>query len=245
MYIDSFSVTALNAGEHYQFHSEVCELIARYDASHLNVESLAAQYASMLSEEFAVLKVVRKSSYTSLLQEADATRDTSFRGIAGVVAGYCKHYDRATATAAKKLRVLIKAHGNVVSDSLHAETAILSNLCEEMTGTYSRETEILGLTSWVGMLQKQNNDYKDIESKRMTEKSLKPTTKLRNTRKNLDATYRSITTRINALIIVNGEPAYSEFVAQLNKRIEKSALRIAQNRGRNAKKRLIHQTPAT
>jgi hypothetical protein len=52
----------------------------------------------------------------------------------------------------------------------------------------------------------------------------------------VDSAYHTITERIDALIIVNGERGYEGFVNELNQRIEKYNRILARREGRNAKK---------
>jgi len=51
----------------------------------------------------------------------------------------------------------------------------------------------------------------------------------------VDKAYTTIVDRINALIIVNGARGYTAFVNELNERVDKYNLIIAQREGRNSK----------
>ena len=65
---------------------------------------------------------------------------------------------------------------------------------------------------------------------------------MKEVRNKLDASYKTIVSRINALIIVNGETAYCDFVTELNICIESYKLNLAQRQGRNDKTTDTDQT---
>ena len=70
---------------------------------------------------------------------------------------------------------------------------------------------------------------------RYTEESGKTMLQMKQVRTQIDASYRTITERINALILINGEADYANFVNELNQRIESYSVMLAQRKGRNAK----------
>ncbi|MDD2797575.1 MAG: hypothetical protein PHV20_03185 [Bacteroidales bacterium] len=53
--------------------------------------------------------------------------------------------------------------------------------------------------------------------------------------RNSDFAYKKIVERINALIEINGEAPYTEFVKELNTRIDRTASAIAQSRAKKPK----------
>ena len=58
---------------------------------------------------------------------------------------------------------------------------------------------------------------------------------MKEVRRDVDKAYRAITTRIEALVVVNGPEAYTPFINELNIRIEKYNNILAQRQGRNEK----------
>lgn len=58
---------------------------------------------------------------------------------------------------------------------------------------------------------------------------------MKQVRYDVDTAYRAIVDRINALIVINGESAYKNFVIEMNLRISKYKNLIAQRKGRNSK----------
>jgi len=74
-----------------------------------------------------------------------------------------------------------------------------------------------------------------LKESRYSEDASKTQLVMKEARTKVDASYRAMVTRINALIIVNGDAAYKTFVNELNARIDSSNLIIAQRQGRNAK----------
>ncbi|GKT34449.1 hypothetical protein ADUPG1_002818, partial [Aduncisulcus paluster] len=74
-----------------------------------------------------------------------------------------------------------------------------------------------------------------LMQKRYSEDAEKPQYNMKTARLETDKTYRAITERIDALIIVNGDDAYAGFVNELNLRVEKYNRILSQREGRNAK----------
>lgn len=70
---------------------------------------------------------------------------------------------------------------------------------------------------------------------RYSEEAGKPQYNMKTARTEIDAIYRTITQRIDALIIVNGPEAYTDFVNGLNERIERYNNTLARREGRNQK----------
>jgi len=91
------------------------------------------------------------------------------------------------------------------------------------------------LNEWVAELKAQNTAFNNIKTTRFTEDSNKTSLKMKVERSNVDEKYRAIVKRINALIEINGEAGYKNFVAELNSRITACNNTIAQREGRNAK----------
>ena len=74
-----------------------------------------------------------------------------------------------------------------------------------------------------------------LMQERYSEEAGKPQYNMKTARQETDKAYRTITERIDALMIVNGEEAYAGFVNELNQRVEKYNKLLAQREGRNAK----------
>jgi membrane-bound ClpP family serine protease len=66
---------------------------------------------------------------------------------------------------------------------------------------------------------------------------------MKSVRNYVDSAYYAMTGRIGALMIIEGEAAYPNFVKEINQRIESYTKLLAQRRGRNHKD--AHSNPGS
>lgn len=227
--------------EHFQFVTEVKDLLTQY-RSILNGTTLAAQFTACYAGEDEALKKIVKNAATATIAEADHTRDVTFRGLADTVQAAVNHYKPAVAAAAKRLKIVFDTYGNLSAKPLNEETADIYNLLQELTGKYAPDVELLGLTAWAKKLSDDNLAFKNLVKERNNEVSAATQLKMKTCRAATDLVYYVIVERINALIIVNGEEAYREFVNKLNTFIDKYANTIAQRQGRSKSKEEEEET---
>jgi hypothetical protein len=220
--------------EHYKFHLDFTQLVARQTPAALGIEQQYPFYLTAFDAETAALNVVRGSVMTDELVLADARRDDTFSGMAGTVRSAMNHFDPGIRAAADRLSLLLDTYGNLALKPYDQETASIVKLVSELRNGYLPEVTKMGLSGWVDELEATNNAFETIKKSRYTENTLKPQQNLKLARMATDAAYRALVKRINALIEVNGPTAYAGFVNELNERIENYRLLLAQRRGRNA-----------
>ena len=235
MEIQRFRLSHLRNGEHYKFHYDFSQLIAKYKPDALGIAILFTTFQQLLGKEYAVYEVIRKSDITDLLVDADILRDTTFSGLAGTIRSACNHFDAATRAAAQRLSLVLDHYGNLAVLPYDDETASLMKFTNELMGTYKADTAKLLLTDWVQSLINQNLAFDTLKNKRTSVDAVKPESNMKLERLAVDEAYRAIVKRINALAEVNGPTAYLPFMRELNQSIDNYSLLVAQRMGRNAK----------
>ena len=245
MEIISIHLVNLRNEEHYQFQTEVDQLVKKYKADVLGIEAIYLGFTPLLVDEFSVLNVIRKSLLTDDLIDSNAVRNGTFRGILDTVKGSCNHFNEERQAAAKRLMIVFNTYGNVADKSYDEETASLSKLIAELQNNYSNALETMGITTWVEKLQEQNNAFDMLKKTRYSEDASKTQLKMKNVRISIDASYKGMVTRINALIIVNGDMIYRDFVNELNTRVDAFNNILAQRKGRNGKDKSKDNTDNT
>jgi hypothetical protein len=126
-------------------------------------------------------------------------------------------------------------YGNVTKKNYDEETAAINSLITDLNSTYSTDVATLGIAGWLTELKANNDAFDALMKSRYTEEATKTQLRMKQVRKEVDKAYDTIVNRINALIIVNGLRPYAAFVNELNERVDKYNLIIAQREGRNAK----------
>lgn len=235
MKIQSIHLFHLRNEEHYQFQTDFKELVEHYTPTTLGIEVIYAAYLLLYADEGTALDVIRKSAVTSEITEADLRRDITFRGLSDAIKACGNHFKIEVKDAAARIQIVLDHYGSIISKSYDEETAAITSLITDLQTTYVTDAAKAGITDWVTELQANNTAFDILKKERYTEEAGKTQLKMKNVRSGIDVSYHTITDRINALIIVNGETTYKEFVNELNQRIEKYNLVLAQRKGRNAK----------
>lgn len=235
MEINSLQTGILRNEEHYKFQLDVCALIDQFSAESLGIEALYPAYKKAVDAEASVLNIVRGSTLTEELYEADMLRDTTFSGLLGTIRSALNHFDPAMRASAQKLSLLFDAYGYLPNKPYDQETASIVQLVSELEDNYAADVSMLGLLSWVTELKNRNKTFDDLKNQRYSEQAVKPQQNLKQARYETDNFYRAIVKKINALIEVNGAQAYAGFVNELNQRIENFKRLLYQRKGRNAK----------
>lgn len=236
MKIIKIHLTNLRNEEHYQFQTDFKGLIDRYTAAALGIETAYAVYLLLYADEGVALDVIRKSAITAEITEADLHRDTIFRGLSDAVKACGNHFNSNVKEAAARIGVVLGHYGNLTLKPYDEETAAITALVTDLQTTCAGDIATAGINEWINELLESNTAFDTLKKERYTEEAGKTQLKMKEVRLKTDAAYTTITERINALMIVNGETAYKEFVNELNQRIEQYNLVLAQRKGRNAKK---------
>ena len=217
--------------EHFQFITEVRDLIQKYGADKLAIEELAAEFALCFKNEDEAIKKIVKSAITADIEAADQTRDITFRGLADTVKTALKHFDPTVAAAARRLQVVFDTYGNLAQKPLNEETADIYNLLQEINGKYAADKLAAGIDKWALKLEADNKAFDELVKARNADTASITQLNAKQCRAETDRVYYEIVERINALIIVNGEKSYADFVNRLNAFIDKYNNTIAQRAG--------------
>lgn len=235
MQLENLKLTNLRNEEHFQFNTEFNGLVIRFTPAALGIEEKYAIYLPVYNKESEALDVVRKSDKTDNISDADDIRDGTNSGLHLMVEAHTYHWDDKKREAAQRIMIVLDRFGNINKKGYAAETAAINNMWTELTTSYSDDVALLKLSGWLDELKSNNEAFEALTQERYADEATKTKLKMKEVRKVLDDAYRNITRRVNALVVVNGAEAYAPFINELNQRIEKYNLIIAQRKGRNNK----------
>lgn len=235
MEINYFRTLILRNGEHYQFFSSLDKLIVKTGVAVLGIDALYPEFKPLLEDETEAFNVVKESAVTDELADSDAYRDSTFRGLVNAVKSNLTHFNPDVKKASLNLMPVFNLLGNITKETYIEETADIRDFCKKLLGEFLADTTAAGLKEWVIQLQKDNDNFEELQNTRFTEASVKTQLRMKQVRKQIDTVYQQIVKRINALIIVNGEAAYKDFVNELNERIASYNLTLSVRKGRNNK----------
>lgn len=226
--------------EHYSFTTEVDNVISHYPAEALGFSSEYQLFRGFLSDEGEALNYVRKSSYSELVDSAVAKCGKTILGMEDFVSSCRNHYNPEIKEAAARIELLWIANKDVKSNARKKKEGAIKKLLAELNGTYKPDVVLMQMEGWVNELGANHDDYLTLENGRYDDKKSKTELRMEEVRIQIDAAYRAITTKVNALIIVNGPDQYQAFVDDMNQRIDTYANIVALRKG-NQKKETVEE----
>jgi hypothetical protein len=221
--------------EHFQFQTEFKQLIEKFGSNKLEIQHEFDSYLPLFKLEEDALQVIRKSADTELLQQADYDRDVIFRGFADAVKSATNHFNKEKRDAANRIEIVLNQYGNIARKPYDEETAAIYKLVQEARGKYEKDIKSLSHTDWVDELEIRNQAFDTLMKNRYSETANKNEVKMKLAREEVDASFRSICVKIDALVLVKGMNGFDAFVRELNSRVDKYKNTIAQRKGRAAK----------
>jgi HAMP domain-containing protein len=232
MKISKIKTHNLRNDAHFQFHTEFKDLVVKFNPETLKVKPAFDKYLPLWEREDEALKKINKSSLTEKIQEADRLRDEIFAGMVEINKGMCRHFNKQTAEAAGRIKIVLDTYGNVAKKPLNEETSAIYNLLQDLrSNKYSADATASGITAWADELERLNQAFDQFMKERFDETAAKCDIVLKAARAELDNAYRIITERVDALIIVEGTETYEQFVKTLNAVIAK--YNVKRGRSRN------------
>ena len=222
--------------EHFQNQTEFKDLIIKFTPALLGIVNEYAAYEPLHAAEGVALDVIVKSAYTIDIEDADLKRNTTIRGVAGAVKSAAKHFSTEKKQAAARVQLVFDNYGDITKKSHAEETAAINSLITDLNNDHAADVATLGIADWLTELKANNDAFDALMKSRYTEEASKTQLRMKQVRREVDKAYDTIVNRINALIIVNGTSrTYTAFVNELNERVDKYNLIVAQREGRNSK----------
>ena len=206
--------------EHYNFHTDVNGLITYFTAASLLIAAEYATYASLIKDEEDALNFVRKNSYSTSVAQADTVRDNTIAGMDDAICSGLKHFNMEIRKAAKRLRILRDSSGDIARKAYSKESGDVIKLLADLRDPYATDVTAARIGEWVDELEVDQTNFIVTQNHRYDEAGEKTRLRMKEVRIDVDEAYRTLATKINALIIVNGEAPYVDFVNKLNQRIE-------------------------
>lgn len=234
MEIPKFDLHSQRNAAHYQFQTDFNNLVIKYSPQALGIVDDYAAYVPLLDDEGVALVAIKKSATTEEIEVADRNRDFTFRGLADKVTNGLNHFNPEVREAARRVKVIFDAYGNLVSKPNDDESGLITSLIADLRTKVPAEIATLAIIDWIDELERLNNVFIALEATRNSEQAGQSELRMKQVRVKTDAAYNKIVKRINALIVINGEFLYAEFVKELNARIGRAQDAIAQSKAHKA-----------
>lgn len=235
MKIANLNLNIQRNAAHYQFQTDFNSIIIKYTPQALGIVDDYAAYTPLLKDEGVALVAITRSATTDEIDAADKDRDSTFRGVADKVKNDLNHFNPEVREAARRVKVIFDAYGNLAPEPDDEESGLLTSLIADLRTKAATDIVLLTMIDWIAELERRNNVVITLQASRNSEKANRTELRMKKVRIQVDAVYRKIVERINALIIVNGEAPYAEFVNEVNARIGRATDVIAKRKGRSDK----------
>lgn len=236
MTIKKSDLRSFRNNEHLNFHQGVRKIITDITPVSLNVETQFGIYETQIEKEAEAIEPLRKSIITDELADADAIRDNTFRGITDAVLSATRHFTAGIRTAAIKIDTeVMKHYGNIAKRTYEEETTLITKFITDLQSKYDADCSLIGINPWLVELKKNNDYFNTLYFNRIDDESAKTQLRMKQSKMEVDVAFKVIIKRIEALIEINGEANYKDFVLKINELIDKYNIIQAQRKGRNAK----------
>ena len=234
--IDNLNLHALRNNEHYQFMTDVENLIKDATTEILGITTQHSAFANALNALDSSLRVEKGSSKSAKVHELDKLRDKTWRAIKKRVDATTDSPVEEEVSSAKMVRRVISLYGNIRKMSYNEESAAISNLVDDLQNeTNATHVEQIGITAWVTFLKEQNQAFQEVFDQRNTELAKRQNGDVRSARLVIDPLYKQMIDRINATITLDmAAEGVESFVNQLNEKIKYYQLQLSIRAGRNS-----------
>ena len=230
--------------ENFQYYTELKDVFKNFDAIRLKIAPLVATFLKCYEAEDEVLQKISKLDTTDFISAARKGRQNRFRGLTTVNRGMSYHFEEFYTQASHRLQIVFDTYGNIIKLPLNEETSAIYNLVQELYKNYAKDLQYLGLTDWVDRLSAENEGVERLIKERDDRNAIKTKYKMKEARAATDQAYVAIMNRLNALIEVEGEEAYTDFIIKMNLITKRYNLAIAQREGRAKAKKTAADAPA-
>ena len=196
----------------------------------VGLKEAANKFSTAVDELDKVLEPARNLPSTKEATQKDEDRDkawNAFRRIAKATKG---HPNKEIADFAVKTEEIFLRYGDMLPLAQQEETARIDNLVQDLKALDTTKMTQAGFTPFLTDLEQKQTAYVAISDTQSSEHGHRMVGVIKQKRTEADAAYRRLVETVNALVVVNGETAYKEFVLDLNGRIDQNKAMLANRR---------------
>ncbi|GHT82580.1 hypothetical protein FACS189467_7920 [Bacteroidia bacterium] len=204
---------------HFQFLTLYKNLLNQFAEAKSVVGNLYDGFVELLNKEASLVDAIKASDYTRRLADADHRVDRDIVALNSIIETGLHHFNPAVVEAAHSLQVVFKTFGRVGSKSYEEEAAAVKLLLTDLQTQYASQSTTLGILDWITELATAQSAFEQLFNQRNIEYAERPQERLKDIRNLIDTAYRTMTERIDAAAIINGETPYADFINQLNAEI--------------------------
>ena len=172
-------VTTHTSAMHGELHQQLYSLVAAQDKQKLHLtDELLKAWNDLIAQEVELNNAQQDTELTAKMQQLDDDRDALITQIFSAVRNNRRSPVKALREPAERLVKLADSYKGIQREVLQAESLHVNGLLMDLA-KYSTETAALGLTAVIAMLKTTNEEFEELELKRIdgTDKSGPTSTK--------------------------------------------------------------------
>ncbi|MDR2908042.1 MAG: DUF6261 family protein [Bacteroidales bacterium] len=231
-------LTNLRNEEHFQFMSDVADLLSAADERvKTALGKNATDFTNLQKREDAALEQIRKNQHSKSLAEMDAARDTLYKGLMLLTDAYASFAPQSNeALAAEKVQGVIDHYGDFSRKPYNEQTGTLHNFIQELETGCTAALTTMHAEAFITTLKNINKEFQEVMNVRYDEKATTEVENLRDLRLEIDTLYRKIASIIESSIVIFEEQEYIDFAKKLNERVAYYNTTLKARKGVAAKK---------
>ena len=242
MKIDVFNVNSLRAEDDFGYLGFVkrkLPLLPLVDTAAgytVGLKEAANKFTAAVDEFDDVLEKAKSLPSTKEATQKDEDRDKAWNAFRRITKATKGHPNKEIADFAVKTEEIFLRYGDMLPLAQQEETARIHNLLQDLKALDTTKMNQAGFTPFLTDLEQKATAYITISDTQSSEHGRRMVGIVKEKRAAADTAYRQLVETVNALVIVNGDTAYKEFVLDLNGRIDQNKAMLA-NRRTVAKKK--------
>ena len=219
--IKTLSVGLMNNGAHFTYMTNVLNRAEADEHIKVDAATQVADLKAALAVEDKYFKTSDKNLKTDIIAAADAERDKLCRNYLKTLKALMNMPDETIANSAKALVQMFIDYEFDPDAQLDKQTGILLNMVADWEGKHAQDVTNTNTGKFVELIKAANERVHSLMVERSDEEKEVPVGALKSARKQTDIAYRALVKMVNALIMVNGETDYADFVKFLNYEIKR------------------------
>lgn len=231
--INSIDITRLRVEEDFGFQKRV-----EAETSLLTEETdkpMVDAFKAAVSAFDTALKVNTRNSQSAAAIRADEQADAAWSGLNAQTKVMLSHPNPELRLVACETYPLIQKYGNITGMAYNEEYGRMHNLLQDFAALGVGKQKQIYIDAWVTELQLRYDEFMAADAIRTAEESTRIIGVVKQARIDADAGFRTLTERVNALALVNGEAPYATFIDHVNVIIRQSNAVLAARRTRGEK----------
>lgn len=233
--IENLSLTRLRTEEDFGLQKRV-----EAETALLTLESdapMIATYKAAVNAFDEALKASAKNPMAATAIQADEAADAAWVGTNMQIKAMLNHPDETRRAIAEEAADIFAKYGNITNLAYNEEYGRMHNLLQDIDKMGEEKLQKICIDAWIAEMHKCYDAFRAADAARTAAAAGREVGIVKEKRIIADEAFRSLCTRVNALVLVNGEAPYGKFIDRVNVIIAQAKAVLASRETRANKKR--------